>query len=110
MATSCAEKRRRDGGESGCGDRDRDPRLNMNSTRSARYPALMCNLYSLTKGQSAIRDLFRAGTIALAICRCFRRSSPTRWRRSFGVERLASASLSWRGGACRGRRSSAVSR
>jgi putative SOS response-associated peptidase YedK len=32
----------------------------MDSTRSALYPALMCNLYSLTKGQSAIRDLFCA--------------------------------------------------
>jgi putative SOS response-associated peptidase YedK len=32
----------------------------LDSTRCARYPAPMCNLYSLTKGQSAIRDLFRA--------------------------------------------------
>jgi putative SOS response-associated peptidase YedK len=32
----------------------------MDSTRRARYLAPMCNLYSLTKGQAAIRDWFRA--------------------------------------------------
>jgi putative SOS response-associated peptidase YedK len=32
----------------------------MDSTQLARYPEPMCNLYSLTKGQAAIRDLFRA--------------------------------------------------
>jgi hypothetical protein len=65
---------RRDGGERGCGDRDRDHRLKMDSTRRARYPAPMCNLYSLTKGQAAIRDLFRArndrgARIAAAVAR-----------------------------------------
>jgi hypothetical protein len=29
------------------------------STQCAHYPALMCNLYSLTKGQATVRDLFR---------------------------------------------------
>ena len=31
----------------------------MDSTPSARYPRAMCSLYSLTKGQAAIRDWFR---------------------------------------------------
>ena len=42
----------------------------VDSARHARYPAPMCNLYSLTKGQSAIRDLFavkhdRSGNLPL---------------------------------------------
>jgi hypothetical protein len=36
--------------------------MNMDSARRARYPAHMCNLYSLTKGQAAIRDLFRVSS------------------------------------------------
>jgi hypothetical protein len=58
----CRERGRVDanGGERRCGHRDRDHWLNVDATQRARYPATMCNLYSLTKGQAAIRDLFRA--------------------------------------------------
>jgi hypothetical protein len=36
----------------------------MDSTQRARYPAPMGKLYGLTKGQSAIPDLFRARSSA----------------------------------------------
>ena len=54
----------------------------------------MCNLYSLPKGQSAIRDLFsvkhdRSGNLPL-----FRRSFPISSRRSCGGGRTASANSS----------------
>ena len=66
----------------------------------------MCNLYSLTKGQAGDpRSGFARRTIAPATCRCFRGSSPTKWRRSFAAAPTASASLSWRVGACLARRS-----
>jgi putative SOS response-associated peptidase YedK len=46
--------------------------------------------------------------IERATCRYSRGSSLIKWLRSFGTEPAASASLLWRVGACRGRRSLAV--
>jgi hypothetical protein len=54
----------------------------------AGYPALMCNLYSLTKGQPAIRDLFSARNDRTGNLPLFPAIFPTRRRRSFGVEWL----------------------
>jgi len=53
----------------------------------------MCNLYSVTKGQSAIRDLFsvkhdRAGNLPL-----FPRFSPTNWLRSSASAPMRTANL-----------------
>jgi hypothetical protein len=59
---------------------------------------LMCNLYSLTKGQAAIRDWFRARHDYQAICRCSRVSSTINSRRSSAEQQMANASLSWRAG------------
>jgi hypothetical protein len=58
----------------------------------------MCNLYSLTKGQAAIRDWFRARHDYQAICRCSRVSSTINSRRSSAEQQMANASLSWRAG------------
>ena len=70
----------------------------------------MCNLYSVTKGQSAIRDLFavkydRAGNLP-PLPAIF----PDQMAPIVRVAPRASASSSWRVGACPGRRSSAASR
>ena len=53
---------------------------------------------------------FAPGMTEPAICRCYRASSPTRWRRSSASAPTASASRSWRAGACLGRRNMAASR
>ena len=58
----------------------------------------MCNLYSLTKGQPAIRDWFRASNDRTGNLPLFPGSSPTKWLRSFAMEPTASASLLWRVG------------
>ena len=50
----------------------------------------MCNLYSLTKGQAAIRDWFRASNDRTATCRYSQKSILTKWLRSFATERTAS--------------------
>jgi hypothetical protein len=70
----------------------------------------MCNLYSLTKGQAAIRDLFRAGNDRTGNLPLFPGIFPDQMAPIVHVARMASASLSWRAGACRARRSSAASR
>src|SRR5271166_3540414 len=59
----------------------------------------MCNLYSVTKGQSAIRDLFavkhdRAGNVPP-----LPRSSLTKWLRLCESAKMANASSSWPAGA-----------
>jgi hypothetical protein len=51
----------------------------------------MCNLYSLNKGQAAIRDLFSAKHDRTGNLLPFPAIFPTRWRRSFAVARTASA-------------------
>jgi len=58
----------------------------------------MCNLYSLTKGQAAIRDWFRASNDRTGNLPLFPGSSPTNWLRSFAMEPTASASWSWLAG------------
>ncbi len=70
----------------------------------------MCNLYSLTKGQAAIRDWFRAGHDRTGNLPLFLGIFPTKWLQSFAMEPAASVSLSWRVGACRVRRSLAARR
>ncbi len=69
----------------------------------------MCNPYSVTKGQSAIRDLssvkqVRPGNLP-PLPAIF---SPTRWLRSSASAPMVSASWSWRAVACRGCRSIAA--
>ncbi len=70
----------------------------------------MCNLYSLTKGQSAIRDLFRVKHYRTGNLPLFPSIFPISSRRSCGAGPTASASLSRRDGGCLGRRNSAGSR
>jgi hypothetical protein len=70
----------------------------------------MCNLYSLTKGQAAIRDWFRANNDSTGNLPLFPGIFPDQWHRSFATERMARASLSWRAGGCPVHRSSAVHR
>jgi hypothetical protein len=53
----------------------------------------MCNLYSLTKGQAAIRDWFRASNDRTGNLPLFPEFSLTKWHRSFATERMASATL-----------------
>jgi hypothetical protein len=65
--------------------------------------AAMCNLYSLTKGQAAIRDFFRASMTTRATCRYSPESFPIRWPPLCKLARKVSASSLWRAGACRGR-------
>jgi hypothetical protein len=57
------------------------------------------------KPRSAIGSV--RSMIALGICRCSPRCSRTNSRRSYGAGRTESASLSWPGGGCPHRRSSA---
>jgi hypothetical protein len=71
----------------------------------------MCNLYSLTKGQAAIRDWFRASHDRTGNLPLFPGIFPDQMaRRSFAAAPTASASSSWRVGVCRARHSSEVSR
>ena len=53
----------------------------------------MCNLYSLTKGQAAIRDWFRASHDRTGNLPLFPGFSLTKWLQSFAMEPTASASL-----------------
>ena len=64
----------------------------------------MCNLYSLTKGQAAIRDWFRARHDRTGNLPLFPGVFPDQMAPMFVTARTASASSSWRAGACRGRR------
>jgi hypothetical protein len=59
----------------------------------------MCNLYSLTKGQAAIRDLFRAKYDRTGNLPLFPSIFPTNSRQSFATRPMASASLQWPVGA-----------
>ena len=70
----------------------------------------MCNLYSETKGQAAIRDLFRTTHDRTGNLPAFPASSPTSLRRSCATVRMVSANWLWRAGACRGHCSLAASR
>jgi hypothetical protein len=63
----------------------------------------MCNLYSETKGQAAIRGLFRVQQDAPATCPPFRRSSLTRWRLSCAMLTTATGNSCSRAGVCQDR-------
>src|SRR5271165_7359813 len=65
---------------------------------------------SVTKGQSAIRDLFGVKHDREATFLPSRRSSPISLRLSSGSRRVASTNLSWRAGGCRVRLSTAANR
>jgi hypothetical protein len=66
----------------------------------------MCNLYSLTKGQAAIRDWFRAPYDRTGNLPLFPAIFPDQLAPIIRRGRMVSASLSWRAGACLDRRSS----
>ena len=53
----------------------------------------MCNLYSLTKGQAAIRDWFRASHDRTGNLPLLPGIFPAKWLRSFAMEPMESASL-----------------
>ena len=65
-----------------------------------RNPASVCNLYSVTKGPQATRDLTNAMRATSATCRRCRASFRTILRRSSATAPKA-VSWSWRAGACR---------
>ena len=69
----------------------------------------MCNLYSETKGQAAIRALFHAAHDRTGNLQRSLGSSPTRLRQSSATTRMVSANCSWRAGACRNHRRLAAS-
>ena len=77
----------------------------MRSPRHGETLRAMCNLYSITKGQQAIRDLASACATSRATCRCCPASFPTIPLRSSAPRWTASVNSRWRAGACR-RRSS----
>ena len=70
----------------------------------------MCNLYSLTKGQAAIRDWFRASYDRTGNLPLFPGIFPDQMAPIVRNGAEASVSLLWRVGACRGRRSSEARR
>jgi hypothetical protein len=93
------------------------PRTNLGAMRrsplsrdeSGRTRVGMCNLYSLTKGQAAIRDWFRAKHDRAGNLPLFPGIFPDQFAPSFATEQMANASSSWPAGACLHRRSSTIS-